>query len=65
MPTVAGLKLAATDHGHGVQLGGVGTPDCGGVLKGRGGTLMGVPHLISPAPGSDLWGWTLRIVRVS
>ena len=58
MPTVARLKLAATDRGHGVQLGGVRTPDYGGVLKGRGHPY-GIRHLLSTAPGSDAMGWDL------
>src|SRR6478609_96900 len=46
MPTVARLKRATADRGHGVQLGGVGTPDCGGVQKGQarpyGGTKLAI-----------------------
>jgi hypothetical protein len=46
MRTVAKLKLVATDRGHGVQLDGVGTPDCGGVQKGQarpyGGTKLAI-----------------------
>ena len=49
MPTVARLKLAATDRGHGVQLGGVGTPDYGGVLKGQGHPYGGTTLAIARA----------------
>ena len=49
MPTVARLKRAAADRGHGVQLGGVGTPDCGGVLKGPGRPYGGTKLAIARA----------------
>ena len=49
MPTVAKLKLAAADRGPGVQWGGVGTLDCGGVLKAQGHPYGGTTLAIARA----------------